>query len=70
MELKTITIGELKKQLAWLTGLPDDTEIFFGAGNLSFVRAKTRLYRRDNVTPQRVQIEFMELYAITEDFSD
>lgn len=66
MEPKTITIAELKDRcLNHLMSLPDDTEVFFGVGDLTFYRPKTRLYRADNRTPQLVQLEFNELYEIT-----
>lgn len=68
MELKTITLGELKADLEWLKGLPDDTRITFGNGDLSYVRAKTRMYRPDNQTPAIINIEFGELYGVTQDF--
>lgn len=67
MALKTITLGELKARLAWMKDLPDDTEITFGSGDLSFYRGKTRLYRSDDQTPAIVNIEFGELYQITHD---
>jgi hypothetical protein len=65
--LKTITLGELKQRLAWVSELDDDTEIIFGGGDLNFCRAKTRLYRADNQTPAIVQIEFNQLYEVTMD---
>lgn len=68
MKLKTITLGELKADLQWLKDLPDDTQISFGAGDLSYIRAKTRLYRADDQTPAIINIEFGELYQITHDF--
>lgn len=68
MKLKTISLDDLKAQLEWMKDLPGDTQITFGQGNLSFVRAKTRLYRADNQTPAIVNIEFEELYEITHDF--
>lgn len=69
MKLKTITLGELKADLQWIRGLPDDTQVTFGSGDLSYVRAKTRLYRPDNQTPAIINIEFGELYEVTHDFS-
>ena len=62
--LKTITLGELKLQLGWVLDLPDDTEITFGAGDLSFYRPKTALYDAHDI-PKRVQIQFNELYSVT-----
>lgn len=67
-KLKTITLGDLKDKLEWMKDLPDDTEITFGNGDLSFSRPKTRLYRPDNKTPAIINIEFGELYEITHDF--
>ena len=64
MTPKTITLGELKQAL-W--GLPDDTEIYFGAGDLGFYRPKTRKYRPGSDIPAMVQIEFNEMYEITHD---
>ena len=67
MQPKTITIAELKALcLNHLMMLPDDTEIYFGVGDLTFYRAKTRLYRADNRTPKMVQIEFNEIYRIVQ----
>ena len=65
MKPKTITLGELKDQLACVWDAPDDTEIYFGTGDLSFYRPKTRLYRPGTDIPAMVQIEFNELYEIT-----
>jgi len=68
MKPKTITIAELKARcLDHLMSLPDETEVYFGAGDLTFYRPKTRLYRPDNRTPQLVQLEFNELYEVTHD---
>lgn len=68
MKLKTITLGELRADLEWTKDLPDDTQVTFGSGDLSYVRAKTRLYRPDNQTPAIINIEFGELYEVTHDF--
>ncbi len=66
--MKTITLGELKARMFdTLRGLPDDTEITFGGGHLSFYRAKNRLYGPDNKTPKIVDIEFSELFEVTLD---
>ncbi|MET3134986.1 hypothetical protein AAKU55_005289 [Oxalobacteraceae bacterium GrIS 1.11] len=67
---KTITLGELKQQLAWLWDLADETEVSFGAGDLNFYRAKTRLYQPDDKTPAIVNIEFNQLYEVTMDPDD
>lgn len=66
-EPKTISLGQLKSELAWLWDLADDTEVYFGAGDLSLYRPKTRLYKPDDKTPAIVQIEFNEIYAVTMD---
>lgn len=57
--LKTITVGELRDELRLYA---DDTPLFFGTGNLSFYRVKNR----DGDPDDLVQIEFNELYEITE----
>lgn len=68
MNLKTMTLGEFRQQiLDHLRGLPDDTEITFGMGDLSVYRCKTRLYRPDNKTPKHIQIEFNEIYEVIQD---
>lgn len=60
MTPKTITLGYLRESLS---EYPDDTEIYFGVGDLSFYRPKPR----NNGRPALVQIEFNELYEITHD---
>lgn|GEM_PF-2377585 len=65
---KTISLGELKQQLEWVWNLADETEIYFGAGDLSFTRAKTRQYKADDKTPALVNIEFNQTYNVTDDF--
>ncbi|MES9830518.1 MAG: hypothetical protein ABW201_19870 [Candidatus Thiodiazotropha sp.] len=65
MTIKIITLGELRVRcLDHLMRLPDDTEIVFGSGDLSFYRIKTRQYRADDKTPKHIQIEFNELYEV------
>lgn len=67
---KTITLGQLKQQIAWVLELGDDTLITFGAGDLSFNRAKTRLYKLDNSgkeTSEIVNIEFNQIYSVALD---
>lgn len=64
---KTVTLGELKALLRWMADLGDDTEIVIGNGDLTVLRAKTRLYKPDNKTPAQVQIELGQLYTITFD---
>lgn len=65
---KTITIGELRHDLQALLSYPDDTEVFFGQGDLTFYRTKARHYRSEkSAVPSLVQIEFNELYEVTLD---
>lgn len=60
---KTITVGELQKlMLDQLDALPDNAEVFFGAGDLSLCRL-THLEPVDG--RERVQIEFNETYSVT-----
>lgn len=56
---KTMTLADFRRQI-WdqLKNLPDDTEIIFGAGDLSFYRVKKR-------GPKLEQIEFNEAYKVT-----
>lgn len=67
---KTITLGELRSELTRLLSYPDDTEIIFGQGDLSFYRFKTWLYRADDQTPKTIDLEFNELYKVTVDPDD
>lgn len=64
---KTITLGELRHELSNLLNYPDDTEIIFGQGDLSFCRFKHWLYRADDKTPKIIDLEFNELYKVTHD---
>ncbi|MGE8449876.1 MAG: hypothetical protein ACN6OP_04465 [Pseudomonadales bacterium] len=65
---KTITVGELRHDLTALLNYPDDTEVSFGAGDLSYYRLKSRLYRSETSNvPRLVQVEFSELYEVTLD---
>lgn len=58
---KIITVGELRHDLTQLLAMPDDTEVFFGSGNLSFYRIKNR----GPVTgTQLLQVEFNEVYTV------
>ncbi|MGB6054616.1 MAG: hypothetical protein WBG17_05190 [Burkholderiaceae bacterium] len=66
MKLKTITLGELKSKLQWVLALPDDTEITFGGGDLSFFTAKTSLYDAAD-QPKIVQLRFNEIYKVVID---
>lgn len=56
-EPKTLTVGELRRELSLYK---HDTPLFFGAGDLSFHRAKNR----GAVGADLVQIEFNELYSV------
>ena len=59
----TITIAELRLRLLdELAGLPDDTLVFFGQGDLSFYRLKNR---GPVEGPALYQIEFDQAYAVT-----
>lgn len=61
MATKTITLKDFKEIcLNELMSLPDDTELFFGSGDLSFYRLKNR-----DSDGSLVQIEFNEIYQIT-----
>jgi hypothetical protein len=59
---KTITLGELRRHMAWTNGMPDDTPVFFGGGDLSLYRLKNRGGSEDVI-----QFEFSELYEVTMD---
>lgn len=50
----TITVGQLRQDLA---RYPDDTELYFGIGDLRYYRTKDR-------GVNLVQIEFDEIYTI------
>lgn len=63
MELKTITVGELRAlMLDELNALPDDAVVTFGAGDLTFGRLK---HRGPINGPAVVNVEFNELYRVT-----
>ncbi|WP_145956518.1 hypothetical protein [Burkholderia pseudomallei] len=52
----TMTVREFKDRIVdQIKNLPDDSEIFFGAGDLSFYRVKNRGYIGDSDTPRLVQ---------------
>lgn len=61
-QMKTITVGQLRDALSLYA---DDTPMFFGSGDLSFSRVKNR----DGAPNDLVQIEFGEIYQITQDFT-
>jgi hypothetical protein len=58
-KLKTITVGQLRRELAVFS---DDAPLFFGSGDLTFLRTKNR-----GGESELVQIEFGELYEVTHD---
>lgn len=61
-QLKTITVGDLRDELRLYA---DDTPLIFGTGDLSFSRVKDR----DGAGAHLAQIEFNEIYEITQDFT-
>ena len=63
---KTITVGELRHALTSLLSLPDDAEVFFGGGDLSYNRLKDRSSLDPKAT-RLMNIEFNELYKVTFD---
>lgn len=66
--LKTVTIGELRNYLEELLEQPDDAEVFFGSGDISFKRVKNRSPLDPN-SKRIYQFEFNDLYSITLDAS-
>lgn len=66
MKPKTMSGAEMKERFQpFLNELKDDDQVIFGAGDLSFSRFKDRGPKEG---PRLVQIEFKEIYSITEDF--
>ncbi|WP_186191025.1 hypothetical protein [Burkholderia gladioli] len=65
----TITVRDFKERITnFLADLPDDSEIYFGTGDLSFHRIKPRKYHDASKTVAAlVQIEFNQLYTVDED---
>lgn len=61
---KTIPLPELREKLRELLAMPDDTQVFFGAGDLSWYRLK---HRGPINGPALVQVEFNEVYTVTLD---
>ncbi|AXK61512.1 hypothetical protein DCN14_01750 [Burkholderia sp. IDO3] len=60
-----MTVREFKDRIVdQIKNLPDDSEIFFGAGDLSFYRVKNRGYIGDSDMPRLVQIEFNQVYEV------
>ncbi|MFM0022161.1 hypothetical protein [Paraburkholderia azotifigens] len=60
-----MTVGEFKRRIAdYVKDLPDDAEIYFGQGDLSFYRMKNRSYFESSDTPNLVQIEFNQVYEV------
>lgn len=64
---KSMLLGEWRHELERLLSYPDDTEITIGQCDLSFYRFKTWLYRSDEKTPKKINLEFNELYKVTLD---
>lgn len=65
MREKTMSGAEFKLHFTQLcSGLKDDDEVTFGGGALTFNRAKNR---GPVAGPQRVDIEFNELFKVTYD---
>lgn len=61
----TMTVREFKDRIVdQIKNLPDDSEIFFGSGDLSFYRVKNRGYIGDSDMPRLVQIEFNQVYVV------
>jgi hypothetical protein len=58
----TITLGAIRAELLDLLSMPDDTQVFFGAGDLTWYRTKNR---GPIVGTQLMQIEFNEVYTVT-----
>lgn len=62
MEIKRVTVGELRVQmLEQLAALKDDDEVTFGGGQLTFSRVKNR---SPLTGPQTVDIEFVETFTV------
>jgi len=59
---KTVALGQIRHALLRLFGMPDDTRVMFGVGDLSLCRVSDL----STVTgPGLVQIEFHERYIVT-----
>ncbi len=58
----TITLGEIRKDLSDLLSMPDDTQVFFGAGDLTWYRIEDR---GTKAGAQLMQMEFNEVYSVT-----
>ncbi|WP_175867892.1 hypothetical protein [Burkholderia diffusa] len=65
----TMTVREFKDSIvSHVANLPDDSEIYFGTGNLSFQRVKPRQYSDDSKTVATLlQIEFNQVYDVAID---
>jgi hypothetical protein len=66
-ELKAVTLSELRSELTRLLSMPDDTLVYFGAGDLTWVRFKGR---GEMDGRQLMQVEFEEVYRVTGSFDD
>lgn len=59
----TISLGAIRKDLSDLLSMPDDTQVFFGAGDLTWNRTK---HRGTKGGLQLMQVEFNEVYSVTD----
>jgi hypothetical protein len=66
-QLKTITLAKLRAEVASLKDFAADTEIFFGAGDLSFKRIESAQYAATDGTPALLYFDFNEVYTVTGD---
>jgi hypothetical protein len=65
MKPKTMSGAEFKQSFsAFMSGLKDNDEVYFGTGDLSLYRFKDRGPVQG---PRMVQIEFNEVYSVTAD---
>ena len=63
--MKTMSGAELKLHLReFINNLPDDAQVYFGVGDLSFHRVKERGPVNG---PRLVQFDFNEIYSVTLD---
>ena len=64
-DLKTMTLAQLREEVAFYSDLPGDTLVTFGEGDLSFNRIEPRLFSDDNRVPILLSVEFNEVYKVT-----
>jgi len=62
----TMTVRDFKERIvSYIESMPDDAEIYFGAGDLSFHRIKPRQYEDASKTVTTLlQIEFNQVYEV------